>query len=65
MRYEDYGPVQGRGNSSGWPEEADADYIDIARVGKGCPAMMKALEDKRSARRLMLRRFSRPASWDP
>ena len=55
MRYELYywPSIQGRGEFVRLAlEEAGADYVDIARrPGKrGVPAMMKVLEDKRSAR---------------
>src|SRR5215469_9287357 len=55
MRYELYywPTIQGRGEFVRLAlEEAGADYVDIARrPGKrGVPAMMKLLEDKRSAR---------------
>jgi len=55
MRYELYywPTIQGRGEFVRLAlEEAGADYLDIARrPGKrGVPAMMKVLEDKRSAR---------------
>ena len=55
MRYELYywPSIQGRGEFVRLAlEEAGADYVDIARrPGKrGVPAMMKLLEDKRSAR---------------
>src|ERR1700728_3831654 len=55
MRYELYyhSTVQGRGEFVRLAlEEAGADYVDVARrKGKaGVPAMMKIIEDKRSAR---------------
>ena len=55
MRYELYywPSIQGRGEFVRLAlEEAGADYVDIARRPgrRGVPAMMKMLEDKRSAR---------------
>ena len=55
MRYELYywPGIQGRGEFVRLAlEEAGADYVDIARRSgkRGLPAMMKVLEDKRSAR---------------
>jgi glutathione S-transferase len=55
MRYELYywPSIQGRGEFVRLAlEEAGADYVDIARRSgkRGVPAMMKLLEDKRSAR---------------
>ena len=55
MRYELYywPSIQGRGEFIRLAlEEAGADYVDIARRPgrRGVPAMMKLLEDKRSAR---------------
>jgi glutathione S-transferase len=54
MRYELYywPTIQGRGEFVRLAlEEAGADYVDVARQkGRGVPAMMKFIEDKRSAR---------------
>ena len=54
MRYELYywPDIQGRGEFVRLAlEEAGADYVDVARKGKaGEAAMMKIIDDKRSAR---------------
>ena len=53
MRYELYywPTIQGRGEFVRLAlEEAGADYVDVARRKGGVPAMMKIIEDRRSAR---------------
>jgi glutathione S-transferase len=53
MRYELYywPTIQGRGEFVRLAlEEAGADYLDVARRKGGVPAMMKIIEDRRSAR---------------
>jgi glutathione S-transferase len=54
MRYELYywPTIQGRGEFVRLAlEEAGADYVDVARQkGRGVPTLMKAIDDKRSAR---------------
>jgi hypothetical protein len=67
MRYELYyhPTVQGRGELVRLAlEDAGADYVDVARrKGKaGVPAMMKIIDDKRSARPPFAPPSSKPAS---
>jgi len=67
MRYELYyhPTIQGRGEFVRLAlEEAGADYVDVARrKGKaGVPAMMKIIENKRSAHPPFAPRSSRPAN---